>query len=83
MAQPFTQFDPYLGEEVTTYIGYAGGRWAYTCKMPVGQAGKSRRRQREIALDAIQAAIEAGDEPGEVSEERRDEAERQYQGEAK
>jgi hypothetical protein len=74
-----TRYDPYTDQESTTYIGHSG-HGTYTCTMPVASEGKSRRKQKEIALDAIEAAIEGGDEPGEVSDERRDEAERQYQG---
>lgn len=62
----WTYYDPVLDGEAICITGYTG-RGAYWVKVPLTQAGKSRRAQREEMLARIEATIEAGAEPGEVS----------------
>lgn len=58
-------FDPMTGEDAIMFLGYSG-HGTFWIKESAVPAGKSRRAQRESALDRIEAAIDAGAEPGEV-----------------
>ena len=62
----WTYFDPLAGEDATCIIGYTG-QGAYWVKVLLCPPGKSRRAQRDEMLGRIEAAIAAGDLPGEVS----------------
>lgn len=70
-------FDPMMGEEAIRVTGFSG-HGAYWVTESLTPSGKSRRAQRERVLRAITAAIESGDEPGEVSEARRKAVEAQH-----
>lgn len=58
-------YDPFLDEEGVTITGYSG-HGAYWIRQVMAPPGKSRRAQREAALDLIEVAIDTGQEPGEV-----------------
>lgn len=61
-------FDPMTGEDAITYTGFSG-HGSYRVTVPLARPGKSRRAQKEEILDWIEAAIEAGHPPGEVTDE--------------
>jgi hypothetical protein len=62
----WTYFDPMLNETAMCVTGYTG-HGAYWIRAPLAPAGKTRRAAREEMLDRIRAAVEAGEQPGEVS----------------
>jgi hypothetical protein len=70
-------YDPATAEDAIMYLGFSG-HGTYSIKRPATLPGKSRRQQKNIALDAIEAAIDAGDEPGNVSEKHWKAAEERY-----
>jgi hypothetical protein len=75
--QTITYYDPSLDGEAVKVTGFSG-HGAYTVTLLKGAEGRERRQQKEVALDAIEDAIEAGDAPGEVSKARVVEAEERW-----
>lgn len=60
-------WDPRTGEDAITFSGFSG-HGTYFIRTPLAPPGKSRRAQKEEILDWIEAAIELGHEPGEVTD---------------
>jgi len=58
-------YDPIQGCDAIRFSGHSGCG-VYWISEPASPPGKSRRAQRERALDLIQVAIERGDAPGKV-----------------
>jgi hypothetical protein len=59
-------WDPGLDADAVRISGFDGRGGEFWMKLPVAQAGRARRAQMAQALAAIEEAIEAGLEPGEV-----------------
>ena len=55
--------------DMIRFTGFSG-YGSYWLAEPAASAGRSRRAQKERVLDAIEDAIKAEAEPGEVTEER-------------
>lgn len=63
--QEIAFYDPMNDCQAVRISGFSG-HGEYWISEALTLPGKSRRAQREAALDRIEAAIERGDEPGEV-----------------
>lgn len=61
-------YDPKVDADSITYSGFSG-HGTYWLRQPLCPPGKSRRKQKEEALDWIEAAINQGHPPGEVTDE--------------
>ena len=59
-------YDPYTDSEGVRISGFDGKGGEFFQRLALAPSGKARRLQREKALEAIEEAIEAGLEPGEV-----------------
>lgn len=64
--QELSAFDPTQGEDMVTVIGHSG-EGAYWIRTPLAPAGRLRRDQRQELRDRLEAALETGQPPGEVS----------------
>ncbi len=59
-------YDPFIDAEGIRISGFDGRGGEYFMRLPLAKSGRARREQRNDALAAIEEAIKAGLEPGEV-----------------
>lgn len=59
-------YDPQIDAEGIRFSGIAERGGEFWIREALAAEGRSRREQRERALEAIEQAIDRGDEPGQV-----------------
>lgn len=64
--QRMLHYDPSLGGDAVVFIGFTG-RGSFSIRALIAPEGRRRREQKNEMLARLADAIEAGQEPGEVS----------------